>query len=769
MLVVGVLLSIIILVALVASTVCVYLALKKKYPQRRILNELLIVAVTFCISFGVRLAAIICAETLTTIGDGISAGFYLFYTTIGGFSFEGVEEVASSNALSCLILKCFYYGVVAYAAIIALMLISIGISYEFFSYVQTRALRKKYKTVYIFTDTSEISVTLALDIDKEERSQKKGSYAIVFMGKNLEPFDRSNPRHRTIMNNGFYFLSSRFSLKRRERSFEKAFHLTKSQCKKNDKGTYHNKLFHVFALNDEYALSGAEGKNSDIIFTDIRNTLRDYFPTSQKKGEELFDIPTVVNYYLLTGDIIDYEAYKIKVGEIISKYLEEEGINDEPGKIKEKLSPYFQVGLLNDSKEKARHMIDELRRATIGSEMTETAAENYRDMLSPDENNVFRVAVLGFGATGQESMKELFVESSHLSGDEFNYPSRFIADVFDINADNVSGLFAYRHPLFLCKAYWDSAAVEDDEKLLEWSETVRSAAIDELARGGKKVHIGLKELHRLMGFPIVAFHKVSCFDMNFMKRIDRSIGAIRERNILNYRAFIISLGSDESNLKTANVLLNDFKSELLLKPEALSHKISVFINISDGDNLYRLDWFKEDNSYFKDKICIVPFGMSNQIWNYNYVLNDKKQIMYNHCYKLADEFSRGKEHFSMSDLRDSIKARLQAEVADIGAKDEWLTLDAYARESNRSADEFGINYYIGYRLGYKEEFLTKLEHLRWNRFYMANGWVYADYGGEDKLFRRQNKEHTCLCPYVMLNDDVKIYDKINVLLGILNK
>lgn len=811
MLVIGILLSIVILAALVVATIGIYMCLKKSFPQRRILNEVVIVAAAFVVSFIVRLGVLL-SEDLNTVGGGVSVGFYLFYSTIGGFSFEGIESV--KNIGIPLWQKCVYYGVVAYAAIIALMLITIGVSYEFYSYVRMRAFRKRYKTIYVFTDTSEISITLALDIDKKEREKdKKSSYAIVFMGKNLEPFDRSNSRHRTIMNNGFYFWSSRFTSQKKEKSLEKTFHLTKARCEKLDVGIRRNKIFHVFALSEEYSVSGAEGNNSDIVFNDIRATLQDYFKSPFRNK-----IPTVVNYYILAGDIFDYEAYQVKVGEIVSQYLkeiaketgtankEDKSIEkkDENAKGKDEAAKkdplcYFQVALLNAVKYKARNMIDELRKIVIGSAMTEEteegatketeenaakkAARKYRDLLSPDSDNVFRVAALGFGAAGQETMKELFVESSQLN--DTNLPSRFICDAFDINAENISGSFAYRHPFFMCKNNQASAHIDSDKDLLEWSKAQSGSAINELL-GHSKSPKDLEGMHRRMGFPIVAFHNTSGFDMSFMKKIDSVTGVTCGSNVLNYRAFIISLGDDERNLQMANILLKDLKTELLLNPDSFTHKITIFVDIYKADNVYRLDWFEKDDSRFNGKICIVPFGMFDRIFTYDYVINDEKESRYNYYYNRGrDEmknindddmslvlkklksnlFGKGAASSAASEPKNNLSDKTVFSDELIKCKDEWLRMSAFLRESNRSAESFGINFYFGKLLGDSEDLMVKLEHLRWNRFYMANGWIYADYTEEEKDSRRLNKEHTSLCPPEMLSPDVIKYDIINVALG----
>lgn len=97
-------------------------------------------------------------------------------------------------------------------------------------------------------------------------------------------------------------------------------------------------------------------------------------------------------------------------------------------------------------------------------------------------------------------------------------------------------------------------------------------------------------------------------------------------------------------------------------------------------------------------------------------------------------------------------------------KDIWLDVNPFTRESNRSAYSFAINYRYVDDIA-QSEYCERVEHLRWNRFHMANGWVYAEYNKAEKSFRRHNKEHTCLCPYDMLDKWTQAYDLVNVQVG----
>ena len=55
--------------------------------------------------------------------------------------------------------------------------------------------------------------------------------------------------------------------------------------------------------------------------------------------------------------------------------------------------------------------------------------------------------------------------------------------------------------------------------------------------------------------------------------------------------------------------------------------------------------------------------------------------------------------------------------------------------------------------------LLAIEHERWNRFHIANGWMF------EKNRSDESKEHNCICALDMLTLSVKVYDLTNVLIN----
>lgn len=732
----GVALSVLIIIGLIAATVFVYLKLKKRHKERKVLNELITIGCAFLICFAIRMTAVIIDLGSDTLADGISVGFYVLYSTIGELSFEGIESVSELSVAP--VLQCMYYGAIVYAAGVSLLIISTGISYEFFSFVELRAFFKRYDVLYLFTDVSPQSVSLALDIENSESgAERQRKYAVIFIGSDLEAFDRKDETHRTIMRHGFYYWSYG---EKRTKSLIKKLRLNLSFCSKKDIGENRNKMAHVFALE-----TSSERDNSSVIFDDIAAVLEDYYKPAvgKRAGDIPFCIPTVVNYYL-SATSIDYEFYKNKLKSVIGQFLSDKG-EDGGNALTDRLSAYFQLHILSGAKLSAIDMINRFKQSVMGEMVTAENAAVYKEAVSPTKDGVFRTAVFGFGRIGQAAAKELFIETSYL--DENYLPPEYIVDAYDINAEEISGSFGYRHPLFLCRNDGGQSAPQSSENLREWARTATGEAIEELVARGKEASLTRSEVFAGMGFPIVSMHGVSCFDIDFMRGMDNNIGSIYKKDGVGFRAFIISLGDDELNINMANMLICDFKNEILLNGGVKESK-TIFVNLKLKSSVDKIDWTKEDEQRFCKSLRVVTFGATEDIWSYSNIIDDRKDSVYNYCYN-----------------KTAAKEKIELPVKGFAHKDEWLKIDAFMKESTRSARSFGINYKIDRLLGYDKDYDIRLEHLRWNRFYMAAGWIYASYPKEEKAFRRHNRQHTCLCPFEMLSQDVIDYDGTNVELG----
>lgn len=804
LLVVGIIIGIILLIALLAGFIIFYFALRKKWPYRRIGNEVIVISTVFLMAFAIRLAVVLCdpalSVSLDNIETGVSAVFYVLYSTIGGLSFEGIDGLTSLSAVG--IMQSVYYGVLVVAGLIVLLIISVKISYEWYSYLALRGRRlvmRKYRRIFVFTDVTEESLLLAADIKRTNdnfRAQNDGSdkpvrkkrdYLIVFTSDRLDPFDRKNEMHREIMCNGYYYYSYKNNRPREGSSILKILGLKSSF----DKDAVYKKEVHIFALKNDKELRAAEEDNSDLLFKDIEATLNDFTincveePT--EKGEDdkqktrkkedkknsYVGLPCVLKYYVLSNRSVNYQFFI----RMLNKCVPEESSRR-----------FFQINILNEAVLSARDMIERLKSYYI-KQRNVAEWENYLKAFSLNEKNAYRTCILGFGDKGEQAMKQLYMHecvnmldfskgTGEICGQEENdgqNSKKFIADVYDTRMDELSGKFSYAHPLYACL---NESGIEDENIIYKKAKEsyVSSYPAD------KNAETYFNNMH----LPIVVFRNKSCFGLGFMKNIDENFAGARVVQARNYRSFVVTLGDDNKNISMANLLLDDFKHELSGSPKKQSGdnpapagniegscgvpKI-LFVSIRNEKNISRINWSSNDEEEYKNNLIVIPFGCRTNVWSCKMISDDKAakyNWAYNQACKMVSEIEKG-EPIDYEQLYEQL-----GPVKNIDPP-KYLSLwygkvDCFKQESNRMVSDFVFNNYFAIQKNKeagdwsleKDTDLSQLEHIRWNRFHINNGWTFFPYGQKEKARKEEIKEHRYLCPFAQLGDGTKAYDKVNI-------
>lgn len=806
LLVVGIIIGIILLIALLAGFIIFYFALRKKWPYRRIGNEVIVISTVFLMAFAIRLAVVLCdpalSVSLDNIETGVSAVFYVLYSTIGGLSFEGIDGLTSLSAVG--IMQSVYYGVLVVAGLIVLLIISVKISYEWYSYLALRGRRlvmRKYRRIFVFTDVTEESLLLAADIKRTNdnfRAQNDGSdkpvrkkrdYLIVFTSDRLDPFDRKNEMHREIMCNGYYYYSYKNNRPREGSSILKILGLKSSF----DEDAVYKKEVHIFALKNDKELRAAEEDNSDLLFKDIEATLNDFtincVEKSTEKGEDdqrktrkkadkknsYVGLPCVLKYYVLSNRSVNYQFFI----RMLNKCVPEKNCRR-----------FFQINILNEAVLSARDMIERLKSYFIKQKNVKEW-ENYLKAFSLNEKNAYRTCILGFGDKGEQAMKQLYMHecvnmldfskgTGKICGKEENDGKnfkKFIADVYDTRMDELSGKFSYAHPLYACL---NESKIEDENIIYE---NAKNSYVSSYPADKKD---DPEKYFDNMHLPIVVFRNKSCFGLGFMKNIDEDFAGAHVVQARNYRSFVVTLGDDNKNISMANLLLDDFKHELSVLRKKPSGDNSapagnikgprgvpkiLFVSIRNEKNISRINWSSNDEKEYKNDLIVIPFGCRTNVWSCK-MISDDKAAKYNWAYNQAcgmvSNIEKG-EPIDYKQLYDQL-----GEVNNIVPK-EYLSLwygkvDCFKQESNRMVSDFVFNNYFaiqknkeagGWSLENDTD-LSQLEHIRWNRFHINNGWTFFPYGQDEKARKEEIKEHRYLCPFAQLGGGTKAYDKVNI-------
>ncbi|MBQ2717412.1 MAG: hypothetical protein IJF75_02300 [Clostridia bacterium] len=673
--------------------------------------------------------------------------------------------------------------------------------------------------VYVFTAVTDDALLLAKSIDEKYKTDiKKKSREIIFSGAEIEAFDRKNPLHAEIISQGYLYLP--FAKSDKSSSMLKFFNFLfkndgclideklaiikpKLDGKKLEKACASYKIknrsmskVHVFALELNEGKTGLEAVNGGVIFDEIESIIQN----TVKKGK--IKLSTIVDFYALTDGDINYQYYEARLDKVVSDSLNLIGIKDE--KTSSFVRKYFQLHTMNEADISAECLLEE-RNALFSKDGGSL-------LLKDNAQNDYKVLVLGLGDNGRAALNSLFINTACI--DEDGNPTRFSADVFDLRSSNVSGTYTFSHPLYKVADLGkkletdDSDFIGTDKKLKEmYSDTViqkriaKLNAIQEKITNGDKDYIkhpkvwiesfekeqikDFADVNKAMGFPEISLHSTSCFDLSFMRYLDSKTGVESESlsQKFVYNAIIVTLGDDEANISMANSIIDDIKHELDIADKKEQNKLQIiYVNLREKGNYSRINWTAQDKEYYNN-FQVVVYGDAEKMYSFDHVLDESENKKYNLFYTLAfsgdnkineaqrkldvvvNNYEKEKDN-DFYNLLKSAKQVMNELYTDELSDKCWINQSLFVKKSNRYAHLFA-NYHDSYikerikstgKLSGKELLkLAKIEHVRWNRFHMANGWVFKDYEKKDKKECRRKHEHDALCPFEMLvykNSDI---------------
>ena len=834
----GFMIGVVVLAAAYAVTMCGYFALRRKMPGAKFFVEIVIMGIAIAFSFCVKLTVYMLQEG-DNIEDGAAALFFAVYKAVAGLALDGIDSVSELGGLiNCLYSGVSLYAVLVFFSVISAK--ASYETYSYFALRLLGSTMKDGTDIYIFMTATEDALTLADDIaareiyakDDDEKldlrtriarvplrikamfggkklecGEKKRRCIIVFSGDGIGVFDRKDPLHREIMARGYYYWNFDKVKYGSEKSLLKRLHLYKDNagCGRGRERDVEYKFF-ALALNAD--LKGSEATNADRVYDEVAA-----MTDEATAGKAPF---VKASFYFMVASEINYEAYKRRMNDVVQDHLIRSDIDTnrldgalaaefyceldkEAAKTRDSvkiertkrelfckkcakvIQKYCALYAFSESKLAVRTLIE--GRTKLFEKAIASAKANGKDALAADRLPVadfvgnggkYRVMVLGFGKTGQLALNALFSDTAYL--DEDGVQPRFVADIYD-NAAQV-GLFSSEHPMYLCASAGDNYSPMSEgefEKKTEYQLNKIKDAFKPIAAEG----YAMDDIVKKTRLPRLVFHEVSCFEPGFFDELDSNTsssdqGASRK---LEYNAYIIALGDDESNIAMANALLDDFKHDKR-GFDAYRGSVIVYVNVRDRRNRCRI-------SPSEGRINVVLFGDASDMYTYRNIVDIEDDKKINYAYQLLGGYTKydgkdkkigevtvhnkfeadiakifadfGKPNAAGEDFEKKVKdvVALLAERIDVDPEEseqKWMECTMMDRESNYGARRFGrlFAHIIDEAKIVDDKLLMRLseiEHIRWMRLMMAYGWIYS--GKKDK----EIKEHDNLCPFEMLPID----------------
>ena len=370
--------------------------------------------------------------------------------------------------------------------------------------------------------------------------------------------------------------------------------------------------------------------------------------------------------------------------------------------------------------------------------------------------NRFEALIIGFGETGQDTLKFLYEfgafmhhecsenDSEETARTAITVRSPFHCDVIDSNMSMLKAEFMHNAPAV-------ANAFNMQKKSGKWKPNLED--------------------------PLVSFHQAKYNSQEFIDLIEERITKV------NY--IVLALGSDELNLTVLNDLMEIavrkrekgylgeltifVRSYLYSNNEAMKQMASYYNNLGYGDEIIKR--IKREH--------VIIFGEEHQLFSFKNIIRDEIVSHAKEYFRRYEELRTNKEknkdiwdkrHNNYKilswEIRKKVKRQEQQDINNsLHAKTKYRLIsnhdipvlfkeiaDAIIFEEGGKPIQFSTSDIAIKRIC---TYLARTEHLRWNASHEMSGYIMNESTGCNEM----NKTHNCLVPWEILPKVTSTHNK----------
>lgn len=189
---------------------------------------------------------------------------------------------------------------------------------------------------------------------------------------------------------------------------------------------------------------------------------------------------------------------------------------------------------------------------------------------------------------------------------------------------------------------------------------------------------------------------------------------------------------------------------IVSKPATIELLQSLYYGCEKANIYYYSPANEKVTDYIKtDRLC--AFGEDQLIYSNEYIKTDQ-------LYEAAKKLNY---RYISSQTGAENKSEMQTAKE---MEEEWRKLDGFTKGSNISSSDYSevIRELGSYGKENEDivnlEELAELEHIRWCRYHLLNGWKYG-VPADGKNKDMEKRIHKCICPYAELSEEEKEKDR----------
>jgi|GEM_PF-6519891 len=785
-------------IVLFILTILVYFVIKRRNAQYKYRVELSILAISVTLVLLYRVFTSIYMFSISGDSWDGSAALTIFlqiltgiYSTFGAFQFEGISDLSELT----LGFEIAHYELSLYLGLLSLSMISFSLSYEFYSTVLLRRPFRSKTEYYIFTSLNENNLKVANSIATKLKSEKR-KYMIVFAVSSSTIFERSDPLVTEAMLNNYLYVTVK---KNKCKSLVEylGVKLKRPSRLRNREivDVSFPERIHVFAFNLDENLCANEKENSRIAFDEVRGLYSSFY-SSENFYKNRYPLEAV-SIHVLTHASNDFILYEFEKRAIISALFEK---LDQSYATKYKLdsdlrrlNSLVQLNLVNEAELTARSF-SVTRVKNLTEKKFELGTDLFLDLEQAGDD--YHALFLGFGSTGEEVMKQLYMDTSYIINPKLK-ESRFCGTILDKEITDRAGIFRGTHPLMITVEHQNDMLFSNNARLM-YSDPTSSIATEY-----NRIHSILlqtfpdEECLNEMTLPLIAFKNTSVTSSDVLNLLDANTGVVNsdiKQSVYSFSTIVIAIGDDVQNIALANVIISDARKEIRNSGGKLSTPQTIAVHIRNKENYFKLDRLMMGNPGI-EHFHVFGFGMIDDVFSYDYILNHRSAsrwaTTYDYLWAHVDQIKNNGQNnakfdknIEMAGLLATTKSLIK--TSKLSASNSGKTsiellsegFDAKQKTTNRTnpnawlellPDKKASNVYAVLYFPILETFLLShdksdiswfgaLEHTRWNRFHIINGWSYGN--REDMI-----KIHDALIDFNKVPNACNIYDTIPLIIA----
>lgn len=220
-----------------------------------------------------------------------------------------------------------------------------------------------------------------------------------------------------------------------------------------------------------------------------------------------------------------------------------------------------------------------------------------------------------------------------------------------------------------------------------------------------------------------------------------------ESNINTINYVVIALDNDKLNIETA------MEIQRLVNRNQFNKNPIIAVHITNNEDYEHLE-----------KSMMLPdvrfFGRCSDIFTENIIINETMDNMARKMNALFNSVYNIEPADNWRDLDVFTKESNRSAASNIATKLSLLNLEMREKTNENSSSTVNLTEYLK---GERLENLSKQEHLRWNAFHFASGWVtwpLNQTGDAIKAKDLINRRHACLVSWDELEDVTRRFNQM---------